>query len=80
MPADVARHSDVTAINSLPALRDFLNRLREHWDDDPEVAHGLEDGLKSRTLRLVVDGHPDAVEIAREVLAMDEWQVRRWYA
>lgn len=68
-------------IDGLPALRDFLNRLHAAWNDDPEVAHGLADDIKTRALQLVVSGHPDAVAIAREVLAIDTWNdVEVWYA
>jgi hypothetical protein len=68
-------------VDSLSGLRDFLNRLHQAWNNDPEAAHGLEDEIKSRALQLAADGHPDARQIAREVLVIDTWDdVTRWYA
>jgi hypothetical protein len=68
-------------VDSLSGLRDFLNRLHAAWNDDPEVAHALEDEIKSRALQLVAEGHPDAAAIAREVLVIDTWDdVMKWYA
>lgn len=69
------------AVDSLSGLRDFLNRLHSAWNDDPEVAHALEDEIKTRTLGLVAAGHPEAAAIAREVLVIDTWDdVMKWYA
>lgn len=69
------------AVDSLSGLRDFLNRLHAAWNDDPEVAHALEDEIKTRTLELVASGHPEATSIAREVLVIDTWtDVMKWYA
>lgn len=68
-------------VDSLSGLRDFLDRLHQAWNDDPEAAHGLEDEIKSRALQLVADEHPDAAAIAREVLVIDTWtDVTRWFA
>lgn len=68
-------------VDSVSALRDFLNRLHAAWNDDPEVAHALEDQIKSRALELAAEGHSDAALIAREVLVIDTWDdVMKWYA
>ena len=67
-------------VDSTAGLRAFLADLHAAWDRDPETAHGLEDHIKSHVLKLVADGHPDAQEIAREVLVMNNWDVERWYA
>lgn len=68
-------------VDSLSTLRDFLNRLHKAWNDDPEVAHALEDEIKTRALKLAAAGHPEAAAIAREVLVIDTWDdVMKWYA
>lgn len=36
--------------------------------DDPEAAHGLEDKLRAKVLRVIADGSPDAPALARMVL------------
>jgi hypothetical protein len=68
-------------VDNLSDLRDFLDRLHAAWNDDPEVAHALEDEIKTRTLELVAAGHPEAASIAREVLVIDTWNdIMKWYA
>lgn len=67
-------------IDDLDALRRLLAQLREAYDGDPEIAHSVEDALKSRILRLVVEGHPDAALFAAELVKVDDWDVSRWCA
>lgn len=67
-------------IENLDELHQLLADLREAYDGDPEIAHSVEDALKSRILRLVVEGHPDAALFAAELVKVDDWDVSRWCA
>lgn len=67
-------------IDDVTELRRIIAEVRDEYDGDPEAAHGSEDSLKSRVLRLVAEGHPLAREFAAEVLVMGNWDVTRWYA
>lgn len=48
------------------------------WDD--ESAHSDEDKLRALVLQAVVEGHPDAKELARIALATKDLDFARWCA
>lgn len=73
-------HEGAGVINDAAELHNFLVQLHEAWDADIETAHLAEDRVKSRVLELIADGHPEARELARELVEMDSWSVERWYA
>jgi hypothetical protein len=70
------------------SLRDFLATVDDRiakvaaiGDDDPEVAHGLEDDLLGDALAAIRDGGDElSAEVARRVLAVGELDFPRWYA
>lgn len=67
-------------VRTVQDLDEFLAHLKAHWEDDPEAGHLDADAIQTRVLRLVADGHPDAVTLAAKVLEIGSWDVRWWYA
>ena len=47
---------------------------------DPEQAHSIADELAVCALRLIRDGHPRAVELARDTLTVLDGNAGRWCA
>jgi hypothetical protein len=48
--------------------------------DDPENAHGREDGLWLTVLEAIAGGAPEAAELASEALKTKKIEFSRWYA
>lgn len=58
-------------------VRERLAALREL---EPDRAHGLADELALCALRLIRDGHPRAVDLARDTLTVLDTDTPRWCA
>jgi hypothetical protein len=48
--------------------------------DDYDRAHRLEDYLHQKVLKAVVEGHPDAIELARKALTSHHIIFSRYYS
>lgn len=55
-------------------------RLAALGDLDPERAHSIADELAVCALRLIAEGHPRAVELARDTLTVLDVEFPRWCA
>ena len=68
-------------VATLDDLRRFLDALHALWRDDPEVGHTWDDDIRERVLQMCAAGHPDAADLAREVLVTSTWDdIPRWSA
>lgn len=67
-------------VMDLDSLQQVLAGVRDGYQGDPEAAHSAEDELAHHVLRLVVEGHPQAADMAAEMLKAAEWDVPRWCA
>jgi len=73
--------SQASAVATVGDLRYFLDALHEHWRNDPESGHSIDDEIRQRVLELCAAGHPDAAVLAREVLVTSTWDdVMSWTA
>ncbi|GGP55793.1 hypothetical protein [Streptomyces abikoensis] len=63
-------------------VEDVAHRLAEiaHYQDDDEVAHGLEDQLYVDVLRTIAAGAPDAEILAAAALRTETLGFARWTA
>jgi hypothetical protein len=66
----------------LLTVEDVARRLAEiaHHQHDDEVAHGLEDSLRSDVLTAIAAGAPDAQILAAAALRSDGLDFARWTA
>jgi hypothetical protein len=64
----------------LASLQRAMADIRDGYRGDPEAAHSAEDNLTHHVLRLVAEGHPQAADLAAEMLKAAEWDVPRWCA
>jgi hypothetical protein len=71
------KSNDVT---DLASLQRAMAGIHDGYQGDPEAAHCAEDDLTQHILRLVAAGHPQAPELAAEMLKAAEWDVPRWCA
>lgn len=59
---------------------DFQDKLQELGRADPEVGHGIEDGLARAVLEQIRDGQPDPVGLAKSALIVLDADYSRWFA
>jgi hypothetical protein len=67
-------------VTDLASLQQAMADIRDGYQGDPEAAHSAEDDLTQHILRLVAAGHPQAADLAAEMLKAAEWDVPRWCA
>jgi hypothetical protein len=73
--------SSTQSVATLADLRRFLDLLHAQWHMDPEVGHSVNDEIRKRVLEMCAEGHPQAAELAREVLVTDTWDdIEVWCA
>ncbi|TMS00174.1 hypothetical protein [Nonomuraea basaltis] len=62
------------------SLRRVLAEIRAAYQGDPEAAHSLEDDTMRHVLRLTAEGHPQARQLATEMLTIADLDLKRWCA
>lgn len=67
-------------VTDLASLQQAMADIRDGYRGDPEAAHSAEDGLTLHILRMAAEGHPQAADLAAELLKAADWDVPRWYA
>jgi hypothetical protein len=67
-------------VHDLDSVQQVMADIHDAYQGDPEAAHSAEDELMQKVLRLVVEEHPQAVDMAAEMLKAAEWDVPRWCA
>ena len=67
-------------VHDLDALKRVLDNIRDASQGDPEAAHSLEDDTMRHILRLTAEGHPQARQLAAEMLTIAELDFPRWCA
>ncbi|MFD9949703.1 hypothetical protein ACFWYW_55545 [Nonomuraea sp. NPDC059023] len=67
-------------MDDVEGVRQVLDWIRDAYQGDPEAAHSLEDDLIRHVLRLTAEGHPQACQLAAEVLTIAELDLPRWCA
>lgn len=75
---DTSITDEIAAVPDLAALQLLLDKLRKlYWKD---LLIGIEVAaiLKFRVLELVVEGHPEAHEMAKQLVAMQVLEERAW--
>jgi hypothetical protein len=70
----------VRKVRDLESLRRLVNEIRDAYQGDPEAAHSLEDATMVHVLRLTAGGHPQARQLAAEMLTIADLDLKRWCA
>jgi hypothetical protein len=79
MSTEVA--TTASAVANLDDLLRFLDLLHLLWRADPESGHSVDDAIRERVLEMCAAGHPQAADLAREVLVTSTWDdVPKWCA
>jgi len=69
-----------TRVHDVESLRRVLKDIRDAYQTDPERAHSLEDATMLHVLRMTAEGHPQARQLAAEMLTIAELDLKRWCA
>lgn len=64
---------------TLESVKRLIEEIEEA-SDNSEMAHGLEDELRTKVLQEIANGNPEAIEMAKLALTTGEMDFDRWYA